>query len=140
MAPRRRVRLRSVALAAAGGATGAARARTGSGRAPRARAASPALPPFPRTFRARLVRACAVASAKDSHAVGVSRRICAPPACAASAALVACALLASSRARAISDVIVPMGDLPPGAGVNKATRELIDAAVNGADAPAGVAR
>ena len=50
---------------------------------------------------------------------------------AASASLIACAVVAASRVHAISEVIIPMGDLPPGANVNKATRELIDAAVNG---------
>ena len=146
MAPRRRVRLRSVALAAAGGAPRlppqAGRRASAHGLGARAACArslpraTPLPAHVPRTSCPRVrCRICQRLTRRGRVATP-----CAPPACAASAALVACALLASSRARAISDVIVPMGDLPPGAGVNKATRELIDAAVNGADAPAGVAR
>jgi len=72
------------------------------------------------------------APAKDR---GYSRRVMRAVALAASASLVfaACAVYASSQGSttAISDVILPMGDMPPAAGVSKATRQLIDEAVNG---------
>ena len=59
---------------------------------------------------------------------------------AASAALIACAVVTASRVHEISEVIIPIGDLPPGAQVNRATRELIDAAVNGEDMRPGKGR
>jgi len=54
-------------------------------------------------------------------------------AASASLVFVGCAVYVSSQGTttAISEVILPMGDMPTTAGITKATRQLIDEAVNG---------